>query len=44
MHPSAIMDHVAKENNTIDWEGVKFPAKDTDWAAREVNEAFYHSK
>ena len=27
LHPSAITDHVAKENHTIDWEGVKFPAR-----------------
>ena len=28
VHPSAIMDHAAKENHTIDWEGVKFPTRD----------------
>ena len=39
MHPSAIMDHVTKENHIIDWEGVKFPARDTDWTARGVKEA-----
>ena len=32
------MDHVMKENH-IDWEGVKFPARDTDWTARGVKEA-----
>ena len=36
LHPSAITDHVAKENYTIDWEGVKFPARDTDWTTRGV--------
>ena len=39
LHPSSITDHVAKENHTIDWEGVKFPARDTDWTARGVKEA-----
>ena len=39
LHLSAITDHVAKENHTIDWEGVKFPARDTDWTARAVKEA-----
>ena len=34
LHPSATTDHVEKENYTIDWEGVKFPARDTDWTAR----------
>ena len=33
------MDLVAKENHTIDWEGVKFPTRDTDWTARGVKEA-----
>ena len=32
------MDDVAKENHTIDWEGVKFHARDTDWTARGVKE------
>ena len=36
LHPSAITDHLAKENHTIDWEGVTFPARDTDWTARGV--------
>ena len=39
LHPLAITDHVVKKNHTIDWEGVKFPARDTDWIARRVNEA-----
>ena len=37
LHPSTIMDHV--ENHTIYWEGVKFPARDTDWPARGMKEA-----
>ena len=36
VYPSAIMDHVVKENHTIDWEGVKFPNRDTDWTAGGV--------
>ena len=39
LQPSAITDHVAKKNHTTDWEGVKFPARDTDWTARGVMEA-----
>ena len=39
LHPSAITDHLAKENHTIDWECVKFPARDTDCTARGVKEA-----
>ena len=39
LHPSAITDHVAKENHTLDWEGVKFQIGDTDWTARGVTEA-----
>ena len=39
VHPSAIMDHIAKANHSINWEGVKFPARDTDWTAREVKDA-----
>ena len=34
MHPSAITDHVAKENHTIDWVGVKFPVRYIHWTAR----------
>ena len=39
LHPSAITDHVAKENHTIDWEGVKFPDRDTDLTDTWVKEA-----
>ena len=39
LHPLAIMDNVAKENLTIDWECVKFPARDSDWTAKGVKEA-----
>ena len=37
LNPSAITDHVAKKH-TIELEGVKFPARDTDWTARGVKE------
>ena len=30
------MDHAVKEDHTIDWEGVNFPLRDTDWTARGV--------
>ena len=39
LHPLAITDHVAKENHTIDWEGMKFPVRDTAWTARGMKEA-----
>ena len=39
MHPSAITDHVGKEDHTIDWESMKFPARDTEWTAIGVKEA-----
>ena len=31
LHPFAIIDSIEKENHTINLEGVKFPARDTDW-------------
>ena len=39
VHPSAITDHVAKDNHTIDWDKVKFPARDSDWTTRGVKES-----
>ena len=39
LHPSAITDHVAQSNHTIDWEGVKFPSRDADTTRRGVLEA-----
>ena len=36
VHPSAITDHIAKNNNhIIDWEGMKFPSRDCDTTKRE---------
>ena len=36
VHTSVIMDDPTKEHHTINWVGVKFPARDTDWTARGV--------
>ena len=36
MHPSAITDHVARNNYTIDWEGVKFHRRDSDTTKRGI--------
>ena len=36
VHPSAIMDLVAKNNHTIDWEGMKFPSRDSDTTKRGI--------
>ena len=38
-HQSALIDHAAVCNHTIDWEGVKLPAKDMDWTKRGIREA-----
>ena len=37
--PSAITDHVARNNHTIDWEGVRFPSRDNDTTKRGIWEA-----
>ena len=39
VHSSAIIDHVARNNHTIDWEGVKFPSRDSDTTKRGIWEA-----
>ena len=39
LHPYTIMDLVVKENHTIDWDGVTFPTRDTDWIGRGMKEA-----
>ena len=39
VHPSAITDHVTRNNHTIDWEGVKFPSRDSDSTKRGIREA-----
>ena len=39
VYPLAIMDHIAKNNQTIDWEGVKFPSRDCDTTKRGIWEA-----
>ena len=42
--PIPLMDHVASKNNTIDWEGVRLPAKEADWKKRVVKEATFIRK
>ena len=38
-HPSAITDHVARINYTIEWEGVKFPSRGSGTTNRGIWEA-----
>ena len=38
-HQSALTDHSAQENHVINWEGMKFAAKDPDWTTRGIKEA-----
>ena len=40
----ALTDHVASINHTIDWEGVRLPAKEPDWKKRGVKEAMFIRK
>ena len=44
IHQLALTDHVASKNHTLDWEGVKLPAKEPDWKKREVKEAIFIRK
>ena len=37
-HQSALTDHVAVCNHTIDWEGVTLSTKDSDWTKRGISE------
>ena len=39
MHKSALTDHAAQCNYTIDWDGVKLPAKDPNHDSRGIREA-----
>ena len=39
LHQSALTDHVGKENHTIDWEGVRLPAKELNYKKRGISEA-----
>ena len=36
VYPSAITDHVPRNNHTMDWEGVKFPSRDSDTTKRGI--------
>ena len=38
-HPSALTDHVAQYNHTIDWDNVRLPFKESDWRIRGIKEA-----
>ena len=38
-HQSALTDYAAVCNHIIDWDGVKLPAKDSDWVKRGIREA-----
>ena len=38
-HPSALTDHVALSNHTINWEGVKLPMSESHWKIRGIKEA-----
>ena len=44
IHQSALMDQVASKNHTIDWEGVRIPAKEPDWKKRGVKDGIYIRK
>ena len=44
IHQSALTDHIAKKNHTINWEGVRLPAKESDWKKRGVKEAIFIRK
>ena len=44
IHQSALMDHVASKNHTIDWESVRLPAKEPDCKKRGVKEAIFIRK
>ena len=39
IHKSAITDHAASENHTIDWDNVTLPVKESDWTGRGIMEA-----
>ena len=43
-HSSAITDHVASMNHTVDWEKTKLPAKESDWTRRGIREAILIKK
>ena len=38
-HQSALMDHVAQSNHTIDWDKAKLPMKEPHWKTRGIKEA-----
>ncbi len=40
-HPSAMTDHVAQNNHTINWDKVTFPTKEPHWTTRGIREAIH---
>ena len=38
-HQSALTDHIASENHTIDWDNVTFPMRESEWKKRGIKEA-----
>ena len=44
IHQSALTDHVASKNHTIDWEGVRLTVKEPNWKKRVVKEAIFIRK
>ena len=44
IHQLALMDNIASNNHTINWEGVRLPAKKPDWKKRGVKEAIFIRK
>ena len=38
MHKSAITDHMTQQNHIVDWEGVKFVDRESDWRTRSDKE------
>ena len=42
--PSALTDHMAESNHTIDWEGVKLPLSESHWKIRGIKEVVHICK
>ena len=44
IHQSARTDHAGQKNYTIDWEGVRLTAKDTNYKKRGIREAIHKAR
>ena len=44
MHKSAITDHMTQQNHIVDWEGVSFVDRESDWRTRGIKEAIWIRK